>query len=61
MQIISDAPVFVKHFSSYGNVAMKTEAHRDDYYIVAFLTDGSATVEIDFEQIELHAGEVLIV
>lgn len=40
MQIISDAPVFVKHFSSYGNVAMKTEAHRDDYYIVAFLTDG---------------------
>lgn len=61
MQIISDAPVFVKYFSRYGNVAMKTEAHRDDYYIVAFLTDGSATVEIDFEQIELHTGEVLIV
>lgn len=61
MQKLSDAPVFVKHFSQHGRVAMRSEAHRDDYYILALLTEGFASVEIDFEMIELHAGNMLIV
>lgn len=61
MQMISDSSVFVKRFSSHGKVEMRSEAHRDDYYIIALLTDGSATVEIDFEQIELKTGDLLIV
>lgn len=61
MQKISDAPVFVKHFSRHGSVAMRSEAHRDDYYILGLLTEGTASVEIDFDRIELQSGNMLIV
>lgn len=61
MQKISPSGVFLKHFVQYGKTEMRPYAHRDDYYIVALLTDGSAALEIDFEKIELNAGELLIV
>lgn len=61
MQKISPSGVFLKHFVQYGKTEMRPYAHRDDYYIVALLTDGSAALEIDFEKIELKAGELLIV
>lgn len=40
---------------------MRPYAHRDDYYILAMLTDGSAALEVDFERIQLKAGDILIV
>lgn len=61
MRKISDSGVFVKRFGQYGKVAMKPYAHRDDYYIVALITAGSAAVDVDFERKELKAGEILIV
>ncbi len=61
MQKISPSGVFLKHFVQYGKTEMRPYAHRDDYYVVALLTDGSAAVEVDFERIELTAGDVLIV
>lgn len=61
MHEISEAGVFVKRFGQYGTVTMRPYAHRDDYYIVVVLTEGSAGVEIDFERKELSAGEIMIV
>lgn len=61
MQNISASGIFLKHFVQYGKTEMRPYAHRDDYYIVALLTGGSAALEIDFERIELNAGDILIV
>ncbi len=61
MQKISGSGVFVKRFSQLERTAMKAYAHRDDYYMVVLLTAGRAAVEIDFQRIELKAGEVLMV
>lgn len=61
MQKISASGVFVKRFGQSGRVPMKPYAHRDDYYIVALLTGGKASVEIDLERKELQAGDILIV
>lgn len=61
MRKISPSGVFLKHFCGYGKTEMRQYAHRDDYYIVVLLTDGSAALEVDFERIELKTGEVLIV
>lgn len=44
MHEISEAGVFVKRFGQYGTVTMRPYAHRDDYYIVVVLTEGSAGV-----------------
>lgn len=61
MRKISPSGFFLKHFIQYGNTEMRPYAHRDDYYIVALLTDGEAAVEIDFRRVELRAGDLLIV
>lgn len=61
MQKISPTGVFLKHFAQFGKTEMRPYAHHDDYYIVAMLTDGSAALEVDFERIELNAGDILIV
>lgn len=61
MRNISGSGIFVKHFGQYGKVAMKSYSHRDDYYIIVLLTNGSASVDIDFERIEISAGDILIV
>lgn len=61
MQKISASGVFVKRFGQSGRLPMKPYAHRDDYYIVALLTEGNVAVEIDFERKELQAGDILIV
>lgn len=61
MQNISASGIFLKHFVQYGKTEMRPYAHRDDYYIVALLTGGSAALEVDFERIELHPGQILIV
>lgn len=61
MKEISDSGVFIKHFGQYGKAAMKPYAHRDDYYIIALLTDGMAAVEIDFDRKQLRSGDILIV
>lgn len=61
MQEISSSGVFVKRFGQSGRVPMKPYAHRDDYYIVALLTQGKASVEIDLERKGLRAGDILIV
>lgn len=61
MQDISHTGVFIKQFSRHGKVAMKSYAHRDDYYVVALITEGAAAVEIDFEKKYLEAGEMFII
>lgn len=61
MQDVSHSGAFLKHFVQYGKTEMRQYAHRDDYYIVALLTDGTAALEVDFERIELNAGDILIV
>ena len=61
MQKISESGIFIKHFSQNGKTEMKAYAHRDDYYMVVLLTDGSAAVEVDYERKVLTPGEILIV
>lgn len=61
MQDLSETGIFIKRFDMRGKVTMKPYAHRDDYYIVAMLTEGHASVEIDFERKGLYAGDILIV
>ncbi len=61
MRKISGSSVFVKRFSQFGKVAMRSYAHRDDYYMVVLLTDGSASVEVDFERKKLTAGDILVI
>lgn len=61
MQKISDSGVFIKRFGQYGETTMKHYVHRDDYYLVVLLTGGSASIEIDFERMDLNAGDILIV
>lgn len=61
MQKISPAGFFLKHFFQFWKIEMRPYAHRDDYYIIAMLTDGSAALEVDFERIQLKAGDILIV
>lgn len=61
MRKISGSGVFVKRFGQFGKVAMRSYAHRDDYYMVVLLTDGSASVEVDFERKELTAGDILVI
>lgn len=61
MDKISASGVFVKRLCQFGRVPMKPYAHRDDYYIVALLTQGKASVEIDLERMDLQAGDILIV
>lgn len=61
MQKISASGVFVKRFGQSGRLPMKPYAHRDDYYILALLTEGNVAVEIDFERKELQADDILIV
>lgn len=61
MQKISDSGIFIKHFSRAGKTTMKPHAHRDDYYIIILLTDGTATVDVDFETKALNTGDILIV
>lgn len=60
IQEISASGIFVKHFGQYGEGRMKEYAHRDDYYIFAMLTEGSAAIEIDFQRVEINAREILI-
>lgn len=60
MQKISESGVFVKRFGRYGKASMKPYAHRDDYYVIALLADGTAAVEIDFDRKELGCGDILI-
>ena len=61
MQKISESGIFIKHFSQNGKTEMKAYAHRDDYYMVVLLTDGSAAVEVDYERKVLTPGDILIV
>lgn len=61
MQKISESGIFIKHFSQNGKTEMKAYAHRDDYYMVVLLTEGSATVEVDYERKVLTPGDILIV
>ncbi|MBP3537127.1 MAG: hypothetical protein J6J93_06255 [Muribaculaceae bacterium] len=61
MHIISESGVFVKHFRRAEKTAMKSYAHRDDYYMIVLLTDGYARVEVDLEKLELKSGEILVV
>lgn len=61
MQKISPSGVFLKHFAQFGKTEMRSYAHRDDYYIIVLLTGGAAALEVDFERINLLAGEILIV
>ena len=60
MQDISDSGIFIKHFDKNAGVAMKNYAHRDDYYLFALLTGGSAAIEIDFERVEINTGDILV-
>ena len=61
MQKISESGIFIKHFSQNGKTEMKAYAHRDDYYMVVLLTEGSAAVEVDYERKVLTPGDILIV
>lgn len=61
MQKISGSGIFIKRFNQLERTAMKAYAHRDDYYMIVLLTAGSATVEVDFQRIELMTGDMLVV
>ena len=60
MQQISPSGVFVKRFGRHGHHTPRSDAHRDDYFIIALLTAGTAYAEIDFERKQLKAGDILI-
>lgn len=61
MQQISGSRVFVKRLGPHVNGMPRSDAHRDDYFIIVLLTAGRASAEIDFERKQLTAGDVLIV
>lgn len=61
MQQISGSGVFVKRLGRHVNGMPRSDAHRDDYFIIVLLTAGRASAEIDFEHKQLNAGDVLIV
>lgn len=61
MQQISGSGVFVKRLGRHENGMPRSDAHRDDYFIIVLLTGGRASAEIDFERKQLTAGDVLIV
>lgn len=61
MQNISATGTFMKRFGKPGRIPMKPYAHRDDYYVIAMLTEGRAEVKIDFERKNLSAGDILVV
>lgn len=61
MQQISGSGVFVKRLGRHVNGMPRSDAHRDDYFIIVLLTAGRASAEIDFERKQLTAGDVLIV
>lgn len=60
MQQISPSGVFVKRFGRHGHDTLRSDAHRDDYFIIVLLTAGTAYAEIDFERKQLKAGDILI-
>lgn len=60
---LNDSPtpgLFVKHIDRGSEESMKYYPHRDDYYMMAILTNGSASLSIDFKEIHLAAGEAVI-
>lgn len=61
MQQISGSGVFVKRFGAHANGTPRSDAHRDDYFIIVLLTAGTASAEIDFERKQLKTGDILIV
>lgn len=61
---LTDAAVpglFVKSIQRDGHNRMKTFAHRDDYYMIVLITQGCASISVDFEEITVSGGEAVIV
>lgn len=61
---LTDAAVpglFVKSIQREGHNRMKTFAHRDEYYMIVLITQGCASVSVDFEEITVSGGEAVIV
>lgn len=54
------SPFFLKGIGKSGNTT-KEYPHRDDYYIFACITKGTATATIDFDDMTLSAGDAVII
>lgn len=53
--------LFVKQIGGDSHGAMKRMPHRDDYYMLAFITGGHAELSIDFNNLEISAGKAVII
>lgn len=62
MDDTSVSGLFAKRLRTDGDSSsMKPYPHRDDYYLFGFISSGRAIVAIDFNEIELSAGDAIIV
>ena len=64
LQTLKGSPtpgLFVKRIGEGERGAMKHDAHRDDYYMIALITEGRAIMSVDFKEVIISAGEAFIV
>ncbi len=53
--------LFVKQIGGDSHGAMKRMPHRDDYYMIAFITGGDADLSVDFNNLKISAGSAIII
>lgn len=53
--------LLVKRLDKDSAHVMKSYPHRDDYYIIVLVTEGTVSVAVDFEDVTVSAGEAIVV
>lgn len=53
--------IFVKQFGSATHGDVQSTPHRDDFYMFGILLSGAVTITIDFKEISLKPGDVVLV
>lgn len=58
---MTESGIFLKRIGPGIVVQPIRYAHRDDYYLFGFVEEGSCRIGLDFEEYDLHAGEMFCV
>lgn len=57
----TSAGIFIRRIEDAGRPAGRDEAHRDNYYIIAILTSGSACGTVDFHEVSIASNQTMII